>query len=293
MKAENLMDAIGNLHEGLLAESLPQKRRNFRPLVAVAAVAAALTITVAAGAGIFSDWLLEDKGKFDKEAYIAETMEQYPNLDPVEVEARAERKEDTYALSLSTRANYAVLEQETLNQLYRISEQGAEAFDSVSAVNEALGMDMLQTDLLTPAPASSITVEAYQMFSDDQYYDDESYLVEGLHIINAIPYGYQVFVEGIFQHPEHEKIRIMMAQEFFTTEGFSSKHNYYSDKESVHYVEKLNNRAVQFTLNEDNARAFFHSDNIAYSISVYRQYDKEITGAELETILREIIASLY
>ena len=40
MKAENLMDAIGNLDESLLAESLPKKRRNFRPLAAVAIGAA-------------------------------------------------------------------------------------------------------------------------------------------------------------------------------------------------------------------------------------------------------------
>lgn len=293
MKAENMMDAIGMLDESLLAESLPKKRRNFRPLAAVAAVAAALCVTVAAGAGLLSDWLLEDKGKFARDNYITDTMEQYPNLTSAEVEARAGRKEDTYAISLSTHANYAVLEQETLDHLYRISEQGEETFASVSAVNEALGMALLRTDLLTPAPDSSVTVEAYQMFNDDQSYNDESYLVDGHHIINAIPYGYQVFVEGTFQHPEHEKIRIRMDQEFFTTESFSTKHNYYSDKESIHYVEKINNRSVQLTLNEDNARACFHADNIAYTISVTRHHDKEITGAELETILREIIASLY
>ena len=97
------------------------------------------------------------------------------------------------------------------------------------------------------------------MFSDNQHFDDESYLMEGLHITNAIPYGYQVFVEGIFQHPEHKNIRIRMDQEFFTTEVFSTKHNYYSDTESIHYVEKISNRGVQLTLNEDNARAFFHA----------------------------------
>ena len=46
MKAENMMGAIGRLDEQLRAESLPAKRRNFRPLVAVAAVAAALAVTV-------------------------------------------------------------------------------------------------------------------------------------------------------------------------------------------------------------------------------------------------------
>ena len=54
MKAENMMDAIGRLDEGLLAESLPQKRRNFRPLVVVAAVAAALAVTVGA-VNLFGD----------------------------------------------------------------------------------------------------------------------------------------------------------------------------------------------------------------------------------------------
>ena len=54
MKAENMMDAIGRLDEGLLAESLPAKRRNFRPLVAVAAVAAALAVTAMA-VNLFGD----------------------------------------------------------------------------------------------------------------------------------------------------------------------------------------------------------------------------------------------
>lgn len=48
MKAENMMDAIGRLDEQLLAESLSAKRRNFRPLVVVAAVAAALAVTAGA-----------------------------------------------------------------------------------------------------------------------------------------------------------------------------------------------------------------------------------------------------
>ncbi len=48
MKTENMIDAIGMLEEGLLAESLPKKHRNFRPFVAVAVVAAALAVTMGA-----------------------------------------------------------------------------------------------------------------------------------------------------------------------------------------------------------------------------------------------------
>ena len=54
MKAENMIDAIGHLDEQLLSESLPAKRRNFRPLVAVVAVAAALAVT--AGAVNLLEW---------------------------------------------------------------------------------------------------------------------------------------------------------------------------------------------------------------------------------------------
>ena len=54
MKAENMIDAIGHLDEQLLSESLPAKRRNFRPLVAVAAVAAALAVTAGA-VNLFGD----------------------------------------------------------------------------------------------------------------------------------------------------------------------------------------------------------------------------------------------
>ena len=48
MKTENILDAMGALEESMLAESLPQKRRNFRPLAVVAAVAAALAVTAGA-----------------------------------------------------------------------------------------------------------------------------------------------------------------------------------------------------------------------------------------------------
>lgn len=48
MKAEHIIDAIGNLEESMLMESLPKKRRNFRPLAAVAILAAALCVTAGA-----------------------------------------------------------------------------------------------------------------------------------------------------------------------------------------------------------------------------------------------------
>ena len=48
MKTENILDAMGALEESMLMESLPQKRRNFRPLAAVAILAAALCVTAGA-----------------------------------------------------------------------------------------------------------------------------------------------------------------------------------------------------------------------------------------------------
>lgn len=63
MKAENLMDAIGNLDEGLLVESLPAKRRNFRPLAVAAAIAAALAVTVGAGYLVIPQFFYYQNGK--------------------------------------------------------------------------------------------------------------------------------------------------------------------------------------------------------------------------------------
>lgn len=48
MKSIDIFASIGNLDESLLTEALPQKRRNFRPLAAVAILAAALTVTAGA-----------------------------------------------------------------------------------------------------------------------------------------------------------------------------------------------------------------------------------------------------
>ena len=48
MKSIDIFASIGDLDESLLAEALPKKRRNFRPLAVVAAVAAALAVTAGA-----------------------------------------------------------------------------------------------------------------------------------------------------------------------------------------------------------------------------------------------------
>ncbi|MBQ4578155.1 MAG: hypothetical protein IJA84_03735 [Clostridia bacterium] len=48
MKSIDIFASIGNLDESLLTEALPKKRRNFRPLAVVAAVAAALAVTAGA-----------------------------------------------------------------------------------------------------------------------------------------------------------------------------------------------------------------------------------------------------
>lgn len=48
MKTENILDAMGDLDEMLLTTSLPQKRRNLRPLAVAAILAAALCVTAGA-----------------------------------------------------------------------------------------------------------------------------------------------------------------------------------------------------------------------------------------------------
>ena len=125
MKAENLMDAIGNLHEGLLAESLPQKRRNFRPLVAVAAVAAALCVTVAA-------------------AYlVAPEFFYYRNGDETLFAARSE-------------FGGAILSQERLDEYIKVVADARAAgsywvdytFDSLPEMVSDLGVNLLTNDRL-------------------------------------------------------------------------------------------------------------------------------------------------
>lgn len=125
MKAENMMDAIGMLDESLLAESLPKKRRNFRPLAAVVAVAAALCVTVGA-------------------AYlVAPEFFYYQNGDVTQFAARSE-------------FGGATLPQDRLDHFVRVVADARAAgsywvdytFDSLPEMASDLGVNLLTNDRL-------------------------------------------------------------------------------------------------------------------------------------------------
>ena len=305
MKAENLLDAMGYLDESLLAEHLPQKHRNFRPLVAVAAVAAALCVTVAATAELLSDWLLEDKGKADPEEYRAEAEAQWPNLDEQTMNEHIRRNTEKFTYNLSTHTNHLALEPEVLKMLHEFVETHDEyeevlTYDSVDDLSEALSLPLLQSDLLTPkAPVEMSVDNVFQMGDRTEaepvvtLEEEEPFTVNGEVFTNAVPYGFQVMIDGSYSYEENDLINVGFDYEFFTATGCKTQRIYHLEQEAAFFVEVMDNMAVRLGLGEDCALAFFTKDGVAYSITITRHHDKEITGAELETILREIIASLY
>lgn len=305
MKAENLMDAIGMLEEGLLAESLPKKRRNFRPLVAIAAVAAALCVTVAAGTGILSDWLLEDKGKADPEEYRTEAEARWPNLDEQTMNEHIRRNTEKFTYNLSTHTNYLALEPQVLKMLHEFVETHDEykevlTYDSAEALCDALQLPLLQSDLLIPQEPIEMSVD-YVFQKGDRITsepvvtieEEEPFTVDGEVFTNAVPYGFQVMIDGAYSYEGNDLIHISFDHEFFTATGCKTQRIYHLEQEAAFFVEVMDDMAVRLGLGQDCALAFFTKDGVAYSITVTRHHDKEITGAELETILREIIASLY
>lgn len=125
MKTENILDAMGALEESMLMESLPKKRRNFRPLVVVAAVAAALCVTVGA-------------------AYlVAPEFFYYQTGDETQFAARSE-------------FGGVTLPQERLDEFVRVMSDARAAgsywvdytFDSLSEMASDLGVNLLTNDRL-------------------------------------------------------------------------------------------------------------------------------------------------
>lgn len=121
MKAENMMDAMGCLDEQLLAESLPAKGRNFRPLVAVAAVAAALAVTAGAAYLIAPDFFTEgDKYMVQMEYGGVD----WPEGKAQELLARAEKQR-------------------------AVSKMPLTRFDTLEELEEDLELQLLDNDLRT------------------------------------------------------------------------------------------------------------------------------------------------
>lgn len=117
MKAEHIIDAIGNLEESMLMESLPKKRRNLRPLAAVAILAAALCVTAGAAYLIAPDFFTKGDDYMVQMEYGGVEMSP-EKLQELQTFFTQERAEDRLSLR---------------------------HFDSFAALEADLGVDLLES----------------------------------------------------------------------------------------------------------------------------------------------------
>ena len=296
MKAENMIDAIGHLDEQLLAESLPAKRRNFRPLVVVAAVAAALAVTAGAGRYLLSGWQFTDDGWVDGEQYLEETMKRYPNLDPEEVADRAERYDGTYAFTMKNSEAVLHLEQSALDRLYEFTGKGKEQlalteFASLEDLEEVLGVRFLRSDL-EPTKAD-VKLQTYQLYSSTKRYEDTGYRIDGKYVVNAIPYGFQVSVYSTYRDPEHPGIGVLLDRQFFTVEGHAVTYNNNMNGEPKFFTVEMGDYIVDCAVGEEDAVGYFLHDGVAHNLCIWDLGERQVNQAELEEVLLKALENLY
>ena len=295
MKAENMMDAMGRLDEQLLAESLPAKRHNFRPLVAVAAVAAALAVTAGAGRLLLSGWQVTDKGLVDGTRYLEETLEKHPNLDAAEVAERAERYDGTYAFTMENSEAVLQLEQSALDSLYEFTGKGAEQlvftdFASLEELEETLRVRFLRSDLeLTKA---DVTLRTYQLYSRTKRYEDTGYRIGGEYVVNAIPYGFQVAVHSTYHDPEHPGVGVYLDRQFFTVEGHTVTYNNNINGEPEFFTVEVNDYIVDCAVGDETAVGYFLYEGVAYHLRILDLEERVISRAELKETLLAALQTL-
>ena len=296
MKAENMIDAIGHLDEQLLAESLPAKRRNFRPLVVVAAVAAALAVTAGAGRYLLSGWQFTDDGWVDGEQYLEETMKRYPNLDPEEVADRAERYDGTYAFTMKNSEAVLHLEQSALDRLYEFTGKGKEQlalteFASLEDLEEVLGVRFLRSDL-EPTKAD-VKLQTYQLYSSTKRYEDTGYRIDGKYVVNAIPYGFQVSVYSTYRDPEHPGIGVLLDRQFFTVEGHAVTYNNNMNGEPKFFTVEAGEYIVDCAVGDETAVGYFLHEGVAHNLCIFDLGERQVNQAELEEVLLKALENLY
>lgn len=296
MKAENMMDAIGRLDEQLLAESLPAKHRNFRPLVMVAAVAAALAVTAGAGRYLLSGWQFTDDGWVDGEQYLKETMEKYPNLDPEEVAERAERYDGTYAFTMKNREAVLHLEQTALDSLYGFTGKGAEQlvftdFASLEELEETLGARFLRSEL-EPTKAD-VKLQTYQLYSKTARYEDTGYRIDGEYVVNAIPYGFQVSVHSGYHDPEHPGVGVWLFRQFFTVEGYTVTYNNHMNGEPKFFTVEVGDYIVDCAVGDEAAIGYFLHEGVAYALHIQDLGERSVNREELEETLLAALQTLH
>ncbi len=295
MKAENMIDAIGYLDEQLLAESLPAKRRNFRPLVVVAAVAAALAVTAGAGRYLLSGWQLTDDGWVDGEQYQEEAIKRFPNLDPEEVAERAERYDGTYAFMMKNREAVLHLEQSALDSLYEFTGMGKEQlvlteFASLEELEETLGVRFLRSDM-EPTKAA-VQLQTYQLYSRTERYSDTGYLIDGKYVVNAVPYGFQVSVHSTYRDPEHPGVAVLLDRQFFTVEGHTVTYNNHMNGEPKFFTVEMGEYIVDCAVGDKTAMGYFLHEGVAYHLRILDLEERVISRAELEEMLLAALQTL-
>ena len=121
---------------------------------------------------------------------------------------------------------------------------------------------------------------------------EEAYTVHGEVFSDAIPYGFQIMAFGDYAYAGDERIRVNLNYEFYTVEGWKTATAYHLEKEAVFSTEKIGGLGVRLGLAEDCAVAFFVKDEIACSAFLLGEKDAGVTGAELESALREILTTM-
>lgn len=253
MKAENMMDAIGRLDEQLLAESLSAKRRNFRPLVVVAAVAAALAVTAGA-VNWFSSWQTNEShmfsenewtqyfGSFATEEVEQEVRESYWEHDMNEKYVVYYEIDDLQPIQLKPEAEKRLLD--TISGYKRTC-----FMESATEMEEFLGLDLMVPDM------EEIEKEPLYCNVYGSTHPDHLYIaVEGKFV--ATGKGESMTVEYCFTTKEGKG-------------GIERRH--FTDEEAPPYQEYeiggLDSIVSISYMQDDMTHILFTHENIAYSMS--------------------------
>lgn len=253
MKAENMIDAIGHLDEQLLSESLPAKRRNFRPLVAVAAVAAALAVTAGA-VSWFSSWRTNEShmfsenewtryfGRFATEEVEQEVRESYWEHDMNEKYVVYYEIDDLQPVQLKPEAEKRLLD--TIS-----GYKGTCFMESATEMEDFLGLDLMVPDM------EEIEKEPLYCNVYGSTHPERKYIaVDGMFV--ATSEGESMAIEFCITTKEGKG-------------GISRRH--FTDTEAAPYqdyeIEELDTVAQISYMQDDITHILFTHEGIAYSMS--------------------------
>ena len=253
MKAENMIDAIGHLDEQLLAESLPAKRRNFRPLAVAAAIAAALTVTAGAVSWL-SGWQTEESHRFSEDEWTQyfrsfateeveqEVRESYWEHDMNEKYVVHYKIDDLQPVQLKPEAEKRLLD--TIS-----GYKGTCFMESETEMEEFLGLDLMVPDM-GEVEKEPLYCNVYGSTHPDHLY---------------------IAADGMFVAAgEGESMAVVFC--FTTKEGKGGiERRYFTYEEAPPYqayeIEGLDSIVSISYMQDDMTHILFTHENIAYSMS--------------------------